>query len=56
MTSLPGMKKNNMTAKYIFLVLKLSFINKRGTFISANKQLSWKSILQKSQSRSPFRF
>ena len=39
------MKKNNMAAKNILLV----FINKRWTFISANKQLSWKRILQKSQ-------
>ena len=39
------MKKNNMATKNILLV----FINKRWTFISANKQLSWKRILQKSQ-------
>ena len=49
MTSLPAMKKNNMAAKYILLFFKFSFINKRWTFISANKQLSWKRILQKSQ-------
>ena len=39
-----------MAAKYIPLVfLKFSFIKKRWKFILANKQLSWKNILQKSQ-------
>ena len=38
MTSLSGMKKNNMAAKYIRLIFKFSFINKRLTFTSANKQ------------------
>ena len=46
------MKKNNMAAKNILLV----FINKRWTFISANKQLSWKRILQKSQELVSFYF
>ena len=54
MTSLPGMKKNNMAAKYILLEFKFSFINKRWTFTSANKQSSWKSILQKSQEKVSF--
>ena len=42
MTSLPGIEKNNMAAKYMtsFYFLKLTFINKRWTFLSANKQLS----------------
>ena len=40
MTSLPGMKKkNNVAAKYIVLLFKV-LINKRWTFILANKQLS----------------
>ena len=46
------MKKNNMAAKNILLV----FINKRWTFISANKQLSWKRILQNSQELVSFYF
>ena len=54
MTSLPGVKKNNMAAKYILLEFKFSFINKRWTFTSANKQSSWKSILQKSQEKVSF--
>ena len=49
MTSLPGMKKNIIDAKYILLIFKFSFINKRWIFILENKQLSWKRILRKSQ-------
>ena len=53
MTSVSEVKKNNMAAKYILLVFKnlLLIINKRWTFVSANKQLSWKRLFQKSQEK-----
>ena len=45
----PEWRKTIWPPNTSFLFLKFSFINKRWTFISANKQLSWKRILQKSQ-------
>ena len=51
MTSLPGMKKNNIlwSPNTSFWFLTFSFINKRWTFISANKQFSRRRIIQKCQ-------
>ena len=40
MTFLPGMKKTNVAAKYVLLAFEVHFINKRLTFVSANKQFS----------------
>ena len=54
MTFLPAMKKNNVAAKYFLLAFEVHFINKRWTFISANKQFSWKGILKKSQKQVSF--
>ena len=43
-----------LAAKYNLLIFKFSFINKSWTFTSANKQSSWKSILQESQEKVSF--
>ena len=57
MTSLPGMQKNNMAAKYILLVFKvLLYKQTLNIFFGKQTVKVKKDLTQKLKSRSPFRF
>ena len=54
MTSLPGMKKNNMAAKYILLIFKFFFINKVEHLLRQTNSQVEKVFYKKSQVKVSF--